>query len=668
MKNAISIVALLALLAPLRAQDEPKPLTFGGFTHQGSFTTGVRFTDVNGSRDKFNELFGLRGGFRVFDISLFGSAQDGEKSFADSYSLTASGLGGDPYSTVQLTARKQNLYDLRVSFRQARFYWNRSDALLPNGFNGLTSNHDWATVRKMGSMNLIVNATRQLRFNFEYFRNTREGMNFSTRTLEYFGASSTFAGFARANPYYVAAPMNQVSNRITAGFDYSWKEWNVHQKVGYQTFEDEVNGNNIGPFQRSINIDEANTSRELLNGLGFSQYRRLKTPVSETSYNGNANSKLELRGGYMFYRYSGPATLDMSFDGLSRTSVASVVAPYAVSLRSRAHVTEPNHIIDQGFTLKPAEWWNILLDYRYLRLTTEANGEFRSVTDNATGPATVALGEAESHWRIGTHTLDFNTAFYPSAKFTVRAGVRLLKSDITATEDGVVDLQRTKRIKTAWPIGSVFFQPTKMLTVRFSADMINNGTSYTRITPHTDKGARWVILFKPTEKLHFENSAVFRNRKLSTTDFTSTVRANASVLTFEADPRFSIYAGFSYDSFFASDFVNFLRGTAPFTGVTLRDQTISRLWQAGFRAEPVTRLGLSLTGNYLRTTGMGEFLGEMPLYGPIKHPYATGSLYYDFPGLGKLELVLQRTYYSEQIISANNFSANMLTIRWARGF
>jgi len=653
------ILFLLALAPTLPAQE---------FTHQGSFTTGVRLTDTHGSRDKFNELFGLRGGLRLFDFSFFGTAKDAEKSFADSYSVTASGIGGDPYSTVQLTARKQNLYDLRVNFRQARFYWNRADGLLPNGFNNLTSNHDWATTRKMGSINLMVNATRQLRFNFEYFRNTREGVNFTTRTLEYFGASSTFAGFARANPYYIVAPINQVANRIVGGIDYTRGQWTIHQKVGYQSFEDDIDGENLGPGQRSINIDEANTSRELLSGLGFSQYRRLKTPVNETSYNGDINSKLELRGGYMFYRHSGPAALDMSFDGLSRTSTASVVAPYAVSVRSRAHVTEPNHIVDQGFTIKPKEWWNLLLDYRYARLTTEATGEFRSVADNATGTATVAVGEADSHWKIGTHTLDFNTAFYPSSMLTLRAGVRLLKSDITNTNEGVIDPQRTKRIKTAWPIGSIYFQPSKMLTVRLSADLINNGTSYTRITPHTDKGGRWVILFKPHDKLHIENSAVFRNRKLDTTDFKSTVRSNASLVTFEPHAKFSVFGGFSYDSFFASDFVNFLRGTAPFTGVILRDQTVNRLWQAGFRAEPTPRVGINFAGNYLRTTGMGEFIGEMPLYGPLKHPYASGSIYYDIPQFGKLELVLQRTYYSEQIISANNFSANMLTIRWAHGF
>src|SRR5580704_14262328 len=92
---------------PARAQDDvAKPLTLGGFENQGSFTSGYRFTDVSGYRPKFDELFDLNSGFRLLDFNLFGKAQEGQNHFADDYSLTLSGLGGDPFSTAQLTARK----------------------------------------------------------------------------------------------------------------------------------------------------------------------------------------------------------------------------------------------------------------------------------------------------------------------------------------------------------------------------------------------------------------------------------------------------------------------------------------------------------------------------------------------------------------------------------
>src|SRR5258706_14266288 len=129
-----------------KPQDSAKPLAWGGFENTGSATFGYRFTDVSGYQPKFQELFNLRQGARLLDFSLFGKAQDGENRFADDYSLTASGIGGDPFTGTQLTVRKSRLYDLRVNFRQSYYYWNRNDAAaLPSGIGGLTSNHDWAT-------------------------------------------------------------------------------------------------------------------------------------------------------------------------------------------------------------------------------------------------------------------------------------------------------------------------------------------------------------------------------------------------------------------------------------------------------------------------------------------------------------------------------------------
>jgi hypothetical protein len=49
-------------------------------------------------------------------------------------------------------------------------------------------------------------------------------------------------------------------------------------------------------------------------------------------------------------------------------------------------------------------------------------------------------------------------------------------------------------------------------------------------------------------------------------------------------------------------------------------------------------------------------------------PFATGTVYYDFPKAGRLSIDLQRTYYIEEIITANNFGANVLAIRWTRDF
>jgi hypothetical protein len=661
------LILLTAALAPvaLFAQDDAtKPVVVGGFENTGSVTTGYRFTDVSGYRPNYQELFDLNSGFRLLDFSLFGKAKD-ENRFADDYSLTLSGFGGDPYASGQLTVRKNNLYDLRASFRQSYYYWNMNDlAALPTGLDGLTSNHNWATVRKMGSVNLLVHTTKNLRFSFEYYRNTRDGVTETTRSLDYFGSSATWDSFARANPYLIIAPLSEATDRVTGGIDYTKNGWAFHYRLGYQSFTDSINGNNINSPERSINIDDPATAKELVKGTSYSDFRKLSTPVSEFSYTGKLTSRLEMRGGYMYYRYQGPASLDMAFDGSARTNTGGTGdAAYAVALSTRANVVEPNNVIDQGFTYKIADWWSALLDYRYSRFTLDSNANFRSV--NA---ATVATGTSSEQWMVGTSTLDLDMAFTPTASLLLRAGVRLLKEDVEKFEDGESDPGLSKRIKTAWPIASVYYQPTKMLTIRGDIQEINTGTAYTAISPHTDIGGRFSVRFRPTEKFYLEDSGVVRNQTLLLTDYHSTVRSNSLTANYDFNTRLTGFAGFSYDSIFASGLINFLRGPVPFTNLTLRDQTVDRVWQAGIKANPTKRLGLSFTGNYVRSTGLGQIQGEAPISGPLSFPYATGSIYYDFPRLGRLTVQLQRTYYIEQIVPGNNFGAKLLTIAWTRGF
>ncbi len=666
----LALLGLALLPCALLAQETPQTIVVGGFETKGSVTAGYRFTDFKGREQKFLELFDLQKGFRLMDFDLFGQAKEGTVPFADSYSLSMSGLGGDPYPGGQLTVRKNKLYDLRVSYRQSYYFWDRNDSVVPpalSGFpplHGLTTNHDWATVRRFGSVNLLLHASNNLRFTFEYNRNSRDGVNFTTRALDYFGAPDLWGFFTRANPYYVEAPLNEVANRFAGGVSYNWQNWNFHYRLGYQTFEQTLGWNNVASPQRSIDIDAPATANELLNHASWSEFRRLKTPISEFSYTGKVTKRIDLRGGYIFYRYRGPANLDAAFEGNARTNFpGTAFAPYAVSLSTRARVTEPNHVIDEGFSLKLKEWWNVHADYRYSRFTEDARATFHALRD----AVTPSEGESTQEWRQGIHQLDFSTEFVPTPSLVIRPGIRLLKRDTVGLVDGEVDDVHTRRVKTAWPLASVFYQPSKIFGVRADFQSITNGASYTRISPHTDRGGRFVFRFRPTEKFSVEDNLIVRDRKLLDTDFHNTFRSNAATISYALNDRFSVFGGFSYDSFFATASVTFIRGVPPLT-TTWRDQTVNRVWQAGVAAKPLRNLGFNLSGNFVRSTGAGEISGEPPYFGPLTWPLATGTIYYEFPRLGRLSIDLQRTYYLEEIVRGNDFRANLLTIRWTRDF
>ncbi len=649
--------------ALLCAQAEQASFDWGPFRTEGSATAGYRFVSIGGYKPAFQQLFDLESGFRLFDFSLTGKAQGTGNYFADDFQLTASGLGGDPFPGGQLTIRKAKLYDLRVNYRQSYYYWDQNDnAILPNGLHGLTPNHNWATVRRFGSLNFVLHATNNLHFRFEYDRNGRDGTIFTTRVLDYYGAPASWGTFLRDNPYYVIGPVNESSNRFAGGIDYTVKNWTVHYTIGYQTFDQAFNWSNPVP-ERSINIDSRANAKELLQNGNWNEFRRLNAPSSELFFNGKITPRLTWRGDFLYFRYSGPSAIDASYNGTTRANATgSVVAPYAISLNSTAQNVEPNYVLDQGFTYQIKEWWNFDADYRFNRFTETGAANFLGRDANGT-----YTGTTNQQWRESMNQLDLRMEFTPMTGLVISPGIRLLKRDVLAIADGEVDPVRTLRTKTAWPIGSVFYQPWKQFSIRGDFQSITNNTSYTRITPHTDVGTRWLFRLHLTPKLSLEDNLSIRNRKLLDTAFRSTMRGNAATLSYALNERFSAFAGFSYDSFFATDSVTFIRGTPPLNTIW-RDQTVNRVWQLGINAQPMRRLGFAFSGNFVRSTGLGEITDELPRFGPLTFPMATATVHYDFPRLGRLAVDLQRTYYFEQIVRANDFTANLLTIRWTVGF
>ena len=679
--SLISLAMLLFCGQVLLAQESPEtPVTIGGFNNQGSVTVGYRFDDLKGYVPMFQQLSDLERGFRLTDFNLFGESVTGVNPFADSYSLSASGLGGEPFETGQLSVSKSRLYDFRVNWRQSYYYWDQNNnvvlpiAAVGTGLGtGLTDNHAWGTVRKFGSADFTLHATNNLRFNFNFYHTTDSGPAFTTESLDFFDSPSYWGTFARANPYFLYAPIDDNTNRFTGGIDYTFHSWSFHYNLGYQMFTENLTMNNVSSPELSINPVTSSTT-EPLTDLSQSEYRRLTTPISEFSFTGKPLSKFEWQGGYIYYRYQGPATFDQSYSGTAPNTTGAL-APYNVSQGARATVTEPDNILYQTFIYKPKDWWEILLNYRYSRFTTDSVGNFTSllsiVSNTTTTPPTVTTtpssGSDSFVWRDGLSDLDFSMLFTPTHSLTLRPGVHLLKADVESLEDGVVAPATTLQTKTVAPEISFGYQPSKIFSVRGDVHTFDNGSSYTSITPHTEVAGHLIFRLQPTAKVSIQDDMNLANDKLIDASFQNNVHANTMTLSYALNDRFSIFGGFTYDSIFAAGNILYVRGTAPLSDF-LRDQEVDRVVQAGVEAKPSKYFGLRLTGNFDRSTGLGQISGEPPAYGPLTWPLVTGTVYFDFPKAGRLSVDLQRTYYIEQIITANNFQANLLTIRWTRNF
>ena len=238
--------------------------------------------------------------------------------------------------------------------------------------------------------------------------------------------------------------------------------------------------NNVTSPEFSIDPATASTNEPLAN-FTWSQFRRLTTPISEFSFVGKPLKRLEWRGSYLFYRYQGPVSFDQSFNGIAPNST-NVQTPYAVSQSVRGNVTEPDHIISQGFTYDINSWWSV--QRRLSLLAPDQRRRWALLTVSSTEllrPPTLKTSS-------GAITSAICTSPWTSPRLdtlVIRPGVHFMKYDVATFSAGVEDHGLSHTIKTASPEISFGYEPSKMFSIRGDLHSSDSGVSYTAITPHT---------------------------------------------------------------------------------------------------------------------------------------------------------------------------------------
>ncbi|MEQ1869971.1 MAG: hypothetical protein ABL961_08095 [Vicinamibacterales bacterium] len=670
------VIGLLVAATPLCAQDAVSQDAEKAGASTGvhaSVDVGYRVVDVSGSSDAFRQYFDVDDGFRLLGVDMHGQMKPGR--VADTFFVTASGLGGDPFPTLQVSLSKARRYNLKINWRRSRFF-DRSPAT-PASLNGfdtraVTDRHSWTTARQIGNAAWTYMVSNRFHLLFDYDRVANSGDLQTTRSLDYVGASAVWASFARANAFEVAGPTSNTSDRATAGLSYSRDRWTLAYRAGYQVFKDDQRLAPLSASERSINVVDAATNSERLTDLNWTQTRRISAPLSELSLVVRPIPALEWRSDFMLYRYHGPFALDATYAGTARTTTAGTAfSPYNVVVNAQGEVKTPNYVVDQGVTWRPLNRWAFDARYRYSHTAITSEGAFGSVVSlypTATNGPTGVSEEVTTDWRNVLHSLELTATWSPVPALTIRPGVRLSQRNVVFSEDGVVEPGATNRERTVWPEFSVGYRPNGRFSTRGSYQTTYSDSPYTRMSPIERSVGRVVLHVEPLAGFSVEASASRVDAEQNDAAFLSHSRSGALTLAYAVSERVSITGGFDYQSLLATGNGTFIRGTLPITNLPMSDREIDRVWQAGVVLQPVKHFGITATGNFDRTTGLDTIFGEPALYGPQSLFYGTGSVWVDVARAGRISVDLQRTTLTQEILALNNFRANLLTLRFSHTF
>src|ERR1051325_1661074 len=212
---------LLVLVRVGHAQStEQRSGNAGPYDFKLGLTAGYRsstITDFDGNqsdwaKNRFYEAQNLRSGIQLNSFDLYGE-RTGSEGFFDELFVTADGIN-DPFTTGSIRMRQFNSYDLKVDFRQAKYFMNRNDSI----FTGL---HKYDMTRDFINAALDVHAADFLTVNAKFNSVSRSGS--MTTTVSPFMEdaeeliNSWMGGMFRANFYWLNVPKNDKTTEFSAG-------------------------------------------------------------------------------------------------------------------------------------------------------------------------------------------------------------------------------------------------------------------------------------------------------------------------------------------------------------------------------------------------------------------------------------------------------------------
>lgn len=227
-------LAVVAFLIPLASFAQPTVAptaeTVGtargddwlGYNIRQSFEVGVRFLDVDGSREKYRSDVNYRNGLRLLSSRLEVHSKEGRGRFFDDLVLTTMGLGNDPYENAALKIEKNNLYRYDFSWRLADYY-NPALALV----NG---NHALDTTRTLQNHDFTLFPTGKFRLFAGYSRNTQTGTGLTTVNL--------FEGHL-GSVFPIASNIRRLQNEYRAGFEVQFAGFRFIGVRNWEFFKDD---------------------------------------------------------------------------------------------------------------------------------------------------------------------------------------------------------------------------------------------------------------------------------------------------------------------------------------------------------------------------------------------------------------------------------------------
>ena len=363
---ALGAALLLAASLPAPAQSDSAT----GLS--GSVSLGLRSVDTEGADSKYREDINLDSGVRLLDLALrYRPAEGGGP--VDYLDVSASHLGGDPFESVQVEARRYGAWRLSLDRRRSEYFYD--DTILPAALASIQGStggdfhrFDFERVRESATLDVTVSPATEVSLGLERQRRT--------------GDSETTLDIQR-DEFELERPIDESTDRVSLGLRHAFERVSLIFTEERGDFE---NASEL--FLPGASPGQNTTDPAELFFFRFDQSYDLKSSGRTLRVLAEATDALDIRA---LWRQEDADMRMRASESASGIDFAGL--PFSTALTGPADVSRDSEVagLDLGYRIGPST-----------RLTAAAR---RNRLDQ-TGRSNLGTDQGDSDWLIETDGLE----------------------------------------------------------------------------------------------------------------------------------------------------------------------------------------------------------------------------------------------------------------------
>jgi hypothetical protein len=476
MRFATCLLLILALGASVvgaaegpDASSDPKtpPAVTGGIE------VGYRDVSVDGNEDKYREDVNLPdNAFRVFGLDL--AWQPENNGAIDTLTLDAQGLGGEPYTSARLRARKTSRWDLKASYTASDFFYRDAGYFFREGGDL----HAWDTTRTLYGLDFTARAANWLTLRVGGDRRERYGHSTTTRDLQ-------------RNVFQLQLPVDQTATSYWLGADFraGWVDITLEQR--FNSFTNRL------PLA-TANNDGIEPSGSRLDSYGQLQVQDADTPVSRIVLSGRPTDWIRFSAGYV----RADTDLDYHVEGYwsgldyDDSPLGNPPEPFATTLTNAGKVERSADAWMADVGIRPIRVLELTI--QGARRSYDQDGTINSLEDQTGGKEQgtyTVQGALHNELQLDTAGLTLRWEALPSLVFTAGAGYQKRTADFQIAGPEVDTTRTTYNAGLRYQLKEIF-------GLRLEYERGSDEDPYTPVAPTDTDRLQAEATVRPVKDLH----------------------------------------------------------------------------------------------------------------------------------------------------------------------